>query len=47
MAILKVILDHIEPLKPYGFLIGELERDKEKLPFHKKLKHKLFHWKTK
>ena len=24
-AILKVILDHIEPLKPYGFLIGETE----------------------
>lgn len=27
-AILKVILDHIEPLKPYGFLMGELETDK-------------------
>jgi predicted PurR-regulated permease PerM len=47
MAILKVILDHIEPLKPYGFLIGELESDNEKLPFYKKLKHKLFYWKTK
>ena len=25
IAILKIICDHIEPLKPYGFLIGEIE----------------------
>ncbi len=24
-AILKIVCDHIEPLKPYGFLIGEME----------------------
>lgn len=29
-AILKVIFDAIEPLKPYGFLIGEAERQKTK-----------------
>lgn len=28
-AILKVILDHIEPMKPYGFLIGEIQTPKE------------------
>jgi predicted PurR-regulated permease PerM len=27
-AILKIIFDHIEPLKPYGFLIGEIEEGK-------------------
>ncbi len=29
-AILKIIFDHLEPLKPYGFLIGEIENTKEK-----------------
>jgi predicted PurR-regulated permease PerM len=24
-AIFKIICDHIEPLKPYGFLIGEIK----------------------
>jgi predicted PurR-regulated permease PerM len=28
-AITKIICDHIEPLKPYGFLIGELETAKQ------------------
>lgn len=28
-AILKIICDHIEPLKPYGFLIGEIETDQK------------------
>jgi len=27
-AIIKIICDHIEPLKPYGFLIGKIEKDK-------------------
>ncbi|MES1182045.1 MAG: AI-2E family transporter, partial [Flavobacterium sp.] len=29
-AILKIACDHIEPLKPYGFLIGEIKNDKLK-----------------
>ena len=29
-AMLKIIFDHIEPLKPYGFLIGEIETKKRK-----------------
>ncbi|WP_128547448.1 AI-2E family transporter [Larkinella soli] len=32
-AILKVIFDAVEPLKPYGFLLGEAERQKTK-PFN-------------
>lgn len=28
LAILKVVMDHIEPLKPYGYLIGEEEDEK-------------------
>jgi predicted PurR-regulated permease PerM len=28
MAMLKIVCDHIEPLKPYGFLIGDLEKNK-------------------
>jgi predicted PurR-regulated permease PerM len=30
MAMIKIIFDHIEPLKPYGFLIGEIETKKKK-----------------
>lgn len=30
-AMLKIIFDHIEPLKPYGFLIGEIETKKIKI----------------
>lgn len=29
-AILKIVCDHIESLKPYGFLIGEIENKKKK-----------------
>jgi len=29
-AIFKIICDHIEPLKPYGFLIGEIKNDTSK-----------------
>ncbi len=28
MAMFKIICDHVEPLKPYGFLIGAIEREK-------------------
>lgn len=47
MAILKVILDQIEQLKPYSLLIGELENDTKKQPILKKLKQKLLNRKTK
>jgi len=30
LAILKIIFDHIEPLKPYGFLIGEIAPHKRR-----------------
>jgi hypothetical protein len=26
---LKIVFDHIEPLKPYGFLIGAIESKKK------------------
>ena len=28
MAMFKIVCDHIEPLRPYGFLIGEIETKK-------------------
>ena len=34
----KIICDHIEPLKPYGFLIGEIKTVKAELGFIKKVK---------
>jgi len=37
MAMIKIIFDHIEPLKPYGFLIGEIETKKTKSTFIKKV----------
>lgn len=37
-AILKIILDHIEPLKPYAFLVGEIEYVKKEHGFLKKIK---------
>ena len=37
-ATFKIICDHIGPLKPYGFLIGELETEKSEAGFHKKIK---------
>lgn len=42
LGILKIIFDHVEPLKPYGFLIGESKKkktglvDKIKAKFNKK-----------
>jgi predicted PurR-regulated permease PerM len=40
-AILKIICDHIEPLKPYGFLIGEIETVKKELGFITKFKNRV------
>lgn len=37
-AILKIVSDHIEPLKPYGFLMGELDTDDESKGIIKKVK---------
>jgi predicted PurR-regulated permease PerM len=37
-AILKIIFDHIEPLKPYGFLVGEIESKDKELGFMRKFK---------
>lgn len=41
-AMLKIVCDHIEPLKPYGFLIGEIETEKSELGFIKKLRSRYF-----
>ena len=41
IAIFKIICDYIEPLKPYGFLIGEIETVKRDGRFIKKIKSKL------
>jgi predicted PurR-regulated permease PerM len=38
-AIFKIICDHTEPLKPYGFLIGEIVVPKKKLSFFKNKKN--------
>ena len=37
-AMFKIVCDHIEPLKPYGFLIGEIITDKREPGFIKKVK---------
>lgn len=37
-AILKIVCDHIDTLKPYGFLIGEIETAKAESGFVKKIK---------
>lgn len=37
MAMFKIVCDHIEPLKSYGFLIGEVQKKKEDSDFIKKL----------
>lgn len=39
-AILKIICDHIEPLKPYGFLIGEIEASNQENSILKVLKRR-------
>ena len=40
-AIFKIICDHIEPLKPFGFLIGEIETKKKEPIFMGKIKEHL------
>jgi predicted PurR-regulated permease PerM len=35
-ALIKVICDHINPLKPYGFLLGDTVPPSIKLPFTRK-----------
>jgi predicted PurR-regulated permease PerM len=40
IAMFKIVCDHIEPLKPYGFLIGEIETERKELGFIKKIKSK-------
>jgi predicted PurR-regulated permease PerM len=35
IAIIKVICDHIEPLKPWGFLLGDFVPTASVLPFMK------------
>jgi predicted PurR-regulated permease PerM len=37
-AIFKILCDHIEPLKPYGFLIGDIETTKKEQNFIKNIK---------
>ena len=40
-AIFKILCNHIEPLKTYGFLIGEIETKKKNGEFTMKIKNKL------
>lgn len=40
-AMLKIVCDHIKPMKPYGFLIGEIGTPKKGIEFIEKLKSKL------
>jgi predicted PurR-regulated permease PerM len=39
LAMFKTVCDHIESLKPYGFLIGEIENKKNDLAVIKKVKN--------
>jgi predicted PurR-regulated permease PerM len=39
LAIFKILCDHIEPLKPYGFLIGEIETTKSEVGIVEKMKN--------
>lgn len=38
-AMFKIVCDHVDPLKPYGFLIGETEREKVNVSFIKRIKN--------
>ncbi|MBP6757642.1 MAG: AI-2E family transporter [Flavobacterium sp.] len=40
IAIFKIVCDHIDSLKPYGFLIGEIETERKESVFIKKIKDK-------
>jgi predicted PurR-regulated permease PerM len=37
VAMFKIVCDHIDPLKPYGFLIGKIETGKDEPGFIKKI----------
>lgn len=39
IAMFKIVCDHIEPLKPYGFLIGEIDNVKRESNFMRKIKN--------
>lgn len=39
-AMVKIVCDHIEPLKPYGFLIGKIETGKAEPGFIKKIRNR-------
>jgi predicted PurR-regulated permease PerM len=39
IAMFKIVCDHIEPLKPYGFLIGEIEMEKDDPGYIKRIKN--------
>lgn len=41
-AMLKIVCDHIIPLQPYGFLIGEVEKSTNKNDFIEKIKAKFY-----
>jgi hypothetical protein len=43
----KIAFDHIEPLKPYGFLIGETKAEKSTPPFTEKIKNWFAKWRKK
>lgn len=40
-AMIKIVCDHIEPLKPYGFLIGEIDLLKKEIGLLDRIKKKL------
>ena len=42
IAMFKIVCDHIEPLKPYGFLIGEIKTAKKKPGFISKTINRIF-----
>lgn len=46
-AMLKIVCDHIQPLKPYGFLIGELESSEKEPSFISRIKAFYKRWKNK
>ena len=39
LAIFKILCDHIEPLKSYGFLIGEIKTRKSEIGIAEKIKN--------
>lgn len=39
MAMFKIVCDHVDPLKPYGFLIGEIQSKKGDPQYIKKIKN--------